>query len=187
MALALTPEVGIEIPENVSYTDLCIRAEAACETVKELEAHGLLVSPSDQDNDVASTLLAAYAEDVEKTSKTVTDARTSSMTPASLVQTHAILKEFGQLIAVHAAEIRNMVVNKLILETESPKDSTRMQALINLGKMTDVGLFTDRKEITVTHHNSAELKQKLRDKLEVLKKNTDGVYEAVSEAVSEGP
>ena len=162
MALALTPEVGIEIPENVSYTDLCIRAEAACETVKELEAHGLLVSPSDQDNDV------------------------SSMTPASLVQTHAILKEFGQLIAVHAAEIRNMVVNKLILETESPKDSTRMQALINLGKMTDVGLFTDRKEITVTHHNSAELKQKLRDKLEVLKKNTDGVYEAVSEAVSEG-
>tara|TARA_R100000781_G_scaffold30922_1_gene22507 strand:- start:459 stop:773 length:315 start_codon:yes stop_codon:yes gene_type:complete len=102
------------------------------------------------------------------------------MTPASLVQTNAILKEFGQLVAEHAAEIRNMVVNKLILETESPKDSTRMQALISLGKMTDVGLFTERKEITVTHQNSAELREKLREKLEVLKENAEGVYEVAS-------
>jgi electron transfer flavoprotein alpha/beta subunit len=107
------------------------------------------------------------------------------MTPASLVQTNAILKEFGQLVAEHAAEIRNMVVNKLILETESKKDSTRMQALISLGKMTDVGLFTDRKEITVTHQNSAELRQKLQDKLEVLKQNTSGVYEVVDEDIPE--
>lgn len=99
------------------------------------------------------------------------------MTPASLVQTNAILKEFGQLVAEHAAEIRNLVVNKLILETESKKDSTRMQALISLGKMTDVGLFTDRKEITVTHQNPTELKEKLRAKLEVLKQNAEGVYE----------
>ena len=56
-----------------------------------------------------------------------------------------------------------------------------MQALISLGKMTDVGLFTDRKEITVTHKNADELRQQLRDKLEVLKKNTEGVYEIVSE------
>jgi|TARA_R100001530_G_scaffold61731_2_gene44553 hypothetical protein len=181
MALALSPELGIEIPEKISYTDLCIRAEAACATIKELENHGLLISPTDQDRDVASTLLTSYAQDVEKTSKAVTNTRMSSMTPASLVQTNAILKEFGQLVAEHAAEIRNMVVNKLILETESPKDSTRMQALISLGKMTDVGLFTDRKEITVTHKNADELRQQLRDKLEVLKKNTEGVYEIVSE------
>ena len=164
MTLALIPEIGIEIPDNVSYTDLCDRAQAACETITELEDHGLLISPSDQDNNVASTLLASYA-------------RTSTMTPASLVQTNAILKEFGQLVAEHAAEIRNLVVNKLILETESKKDSTRMQALISLGKMTDVGLFTDRKEITVTHQNPTELKEKLRAKLEVLKQNAEGVYE----------
>tara|TARA_R110002012_G_scaffold248369_2_gene424636 strand:+ start:70 stop:627 length:558 start_codon:yes stop_codon:yes gene_type:complete len=177
MTLALIPEIGIEIPDNVSYTDLCDRAQAACETITELEDHGLLISPSDQDNNVASTLLASYAQDVEKTSKAVSHARTSTMTPASLVQTNAILKEFGQLVAEHAAEIRNLVVNKLILETESKKDSTRMQALISLGKMTDVGLFTDRKEITVTHQNPTELKEKLRAKLEVLKQNAEGVYE----------
>jgi len=38
-------------------------------------------------------------------------------------------------------------------------------------------LFTERKEITVTHQNADELREKLREKLEVLKKSKDGVYE----------
>jgi hypothetical protein len=177
MAVALIPEFGIEIPEHLSYMDLRKRAEAACNTIKELENHGLTVTPSEQDNDVAATLLSSYAQDVEKTSKAVTNSRISSMTPASLVQTHEILKEFGTLIATQAAEIRNTVVNKLILETENPDARIRIRSLELLGKMTDVGLFTDRKEITVTHQNADELREKLRKKLEVLKRNADGVYE----------
>ena len=46
-----------------------------------------------------------------------------------------------------------------------------------LGKMTDVGLFTERKEITVTHQTADELREKLREKLLVLKQNSEGVYE----------
>ena len=180
MTLALIPEIGIEIPDNITYTDLCTRAEAACETIKVLEDQGLLISPSDQDNDVASTLLTSYANDVELTSIAVTNERMAGMTPAYLVQTDAILKEFGQLVAKQASEVRNMVVNKLILETESKKDSTRLQALISLGKMPEVGLFTERKEITVTHQNPTELKKRLRQKLEILKQNAEGVYEVDS-------
>jgi len=181
MALSLTPEFGIEIPEYLSYMDLRARAEAACATIKELEAHGLEVNPTDEDNDVAATLLTSYAQDVEKTSKTVSHTRTAELTPASLIQTNAVLKEFGQLIATHAAEVRNTVVNKLILETENPDGRIRIRALELLGKMTDVGLFTERKEITVTHQTTEELREKLREKLEVLKKNADGVYELKEE------
>jgi hypothetical protein len=47
--------------------------------------------------------------------------------------------------------------------------------------MTDVGLFTDRKEITVTHQTADELREKLREKLTVLKQNAEGVYEAEEE------
>lgn len=43
--------------------------------------------------------------------------------------------------------------------------------------MTDVGLFTERKEITVTHQTADELREKLREKLLVLKQNSEGVYE----------
>tara|TARA_R100001530_G_scaffold133598_2_gene107226 strand:- start:637 stop:1194 length:558 start_codon:yes stop_codon:yes gene_type:complete len=185
MTLALTPELGIEIPENIKYTDLCVRAEAACNTIKELEEQGLVISPSDQDKDVASTLVTSYAQNAKQTSKAVSNNRMSSLTPAALIQTHTILKEFGHLVAEHAAEVRNMVVNKLIIETESPKDSTRMQALISLGKMPEVGLFTERKEITVTHQNSDELKERLRAKLEILKQNAEGVYEMDSKDLQE--
>ena len=177
MTLALVPEYGVEIPEDIKYMDLRERAEAACNTALMLGEHGLNIEPNDEDNDIAATLLAAYAEDMEGTSQKVTEHRTAQLTPASLIQTNAILKEFGQLVAVHAAEIRNTVTNKLILETENPDARVRIRALELLGKMTDVGLFTERKEITVTHQNADELREKLREKLEVLKKSKDGVYE----------
>jgi hypothetical protein len=179
MALALTPEFGIEIPDNVPYMDLKERVEAACRTINELQEHGLDIDePDDVDKDVAATLAAAYAADVEPTSKELSHSRTASMTPAALLQTNDILKEFGQLVATHAAEIRNTVTNKLILETENPDPRIRIRALELLGKMTDVGLFTDRKEITVTHQTADELREKLREKLTVLKQNAEGVYEA---------
>jgi uncharacterized protein YjgD (DUF1641 family) len=177
MAIALVPEFGIEIPDDVSYIDLRARAEAACKTIEELEDHGLEFEVTEEDRDVASVLVASYAGDVDKTSKAVSNSRVSAMTPASLVETHGILKEFGQLIATSAAEIRNTVTNKLILETENPDARIRLKALELLGKMTDVGLFTDRKEITVTHQTADELREKLREKLTVLKQNAEGVYE----------
>ena len=181
MAIALVPEFGIEIPDDVPYMDLRARAEAACNTIHELEDHGLEFEATEEDRDVAAVLASSYAADVEKTSKTVSTSRVNSMTPASLVETHGILKEFGQLIATSAAEIRNTVTNKLILETENPDARIRMKALELLGKMTDVGLFTDRKEITVTHQTADELREKLREKLTVLKQNAEGVYEQEGE------
>jgi len=178
MAIALTPEFGIEIPDDVSYMDLRARAEAACSTIKELEEHGLETIPDDVDNDTAAALVTAYAENVEHTSQVLNHRRFNSLTPAVIIQTNDILKEFGHLVATHSAEIRNTVVNKLVLETENADARIRIKALELLGKMTDVGLFTERKEITVTHQNADELREKLREKLTVLKQNAEGVYEA---------
>jgi len=38
-----------------------------------------------------------------------------------------------------------------------------------LGKITDVGLFTDRSEVTVTHQTADDLRARLREKLTKLK------------------
>jgi hypothetical protein len=57
-----------------------------------------------------------------------------------------------------------------------------MRALELLGKISDVGLFAERKEVTITHQNTTELQEKLRTKLEKLKnlkKNDEGIYEVV--------
>jgi hypothetical protein len=84
-----------------------------------------------------------------------------------------------------------LVTNKLIIETENADPRVRLRALELLGKITDVGLFTERKEVTVTHQNTGDIQEKLREKLEklkTLKKNDDGVYEEVQDAelVEEG-
>jgi hypothetical protein len=55
-----------------------------------------------------------------------------------------------------------------LLETENPDPRTRIRALELLGKISDVGLFAEKSEITITHQSTDDLKSKLRRKLEKL-------------------
>lgn len=188
MTPAIIPDFGVDIPPGISYLDLRERAEAACNTVRLLEENGLNTTPDESDDTVASILAMTYAEDPEGTSKKVTNTNTATLTPASILQTGAILKEFSHIVATSAAEIRNLVTNKLILETENADPRIRMRALELLGKISDVGLFAERKEVTITHQNTTELQEKLRTKLEKLKnlkQNEEGVYEPIDVEVVE--
>jgi len=81
------------------------------------------------------------------------------------VLTNSILTEFGQLVAENASQIRHMVTNKLILETDNPDPRVRIRALELLGKISDVGLFAEKSEVTVTHQSTEDLRLKLRSKL----------------------
>jgi hypothetical protein len=49
--------------------------------------------------------------------------------------------------------------------TDSNKESTQLKALELLGKMSDVGAFTERMEINVTHRTTEELQAELASKL----------------------
>jgi hypothetical protein len=75
--------------------------------------------------------------------------------------------------------IRHTVTNKLILETENPDAKIRIRALELLGKISDVGLFSEKSEVTITHQSTDDLKAKLRKKLEKLAKPEDKIEDAV--------
>ena len=79
-----------------------------------------------------------------------------------------ILTEFGASVVESAVTVRHLVTNKLILETENPDPRVRIRALELLGKISDVGLFSEKSEVTVTHQSTDDLKAKLRRKLEKL-------------------
>ena len=68
-------------------------------------------------------------------------------------------------MAENAAQIRHMVTNKLVLETDNPDPRVRIRALELLGKISDVGLFSEKSEVTVTHQSTDDLRLKLRSKL----------------------
>ena len=173
MTITVEPELGIEFSPNLPPVDLKTRTKHAAETAKELEKHGLNLEPTKEDKDIAAKLTVAYADDPETTSKKVTTKKASTLTPASLVLTNNILKEFGQSVVESATHIRHLVTNKLLLETENPDPKVRIRALELLGKMSDVSLFAEKSEVTVTHQSTDDLREKLRAKLNKLVKVED--------------
>lgn len=179
MALKLKPELGVQLSPELRTVDLSVRATAMANTAEELSTHGLDIRPNKEDEDVAATLAMAYAENPEKTSKKVNSNRAAKMTPPSLVLTSSILQQFGHSVAESASQIRHLVTNKLIEETENPDPRVRIRALELLGKISDVGLFTEKTEITITHQTTDDLKESLRKKLMKLTIPEDDIEDAV--------
>jgi hypothetical protein len=66
-----------------------------------------------------------------------------------------------------------MVTNRLIEESQNPDPRIRIRALELLGKHSDVGLFSEKQEVTITHQTTDELKAKLRAKLQRLIRKDD--------------
>ena len=162
MAIRVEPEIGIKLEDNPLPIDLKDRVEAAANTAKELENHGLDIEPTQEDKDVTAKISTAYSGDPETTSKKVNNKKLSTVTPASIVMTHGILKEFGRSVVESSKQIRDLVTNKLLIESENPDPRVRIRALELLGKISDVGLFSEKSEITVTHQSTDDLREKLR-------------------------
>jgi len=183
MTLFVEPEIGVPLAEDVPNVDLKERAEAACNTALQLAEHGLDLEPTVEDEDTAARLAIAYADDPEKTSKKVTAKKAAKLTPASIVLTNNILQEFGHSVAESATQIRYLVTNKLLLESENDDPRIRIRALELLGKISDVGLFAEKTEVTVTHQSTEDLRNKLRGKLEKLVQPVDDIAEGDYEDV----
>lgn len=186
MTIELMPELGVEITPDISYIDLRERAEAACRSALLLEKHGLDIEPTPGDKETAAALTAAYAEDPERTSKLTNHVRAAALTPASLINIRDYLDEYGRAVVTHAVEMRHLVTNRLLEESRNPDPRIRIRALELLGKHSDVGLFSEKQEVTITHQTTDELKEKLRAKLQRLIRRDAGEESNHSPAIEMG-
>ena len=150
-----TPVIDTDIPLAdfpPTFADLQHRVNAAFASLATLQCD---VSVSDDD--------IADAQDILTGAIKPTEVMLSS--PGTIVHLKAILSEYDKTVVESAAQIRTFVTNKLLLETESPDPRIRIKALELLGKISDVGLFTDKSEITMRHRPTEELEQLLRERL----------------------
>ena len=177
MALVLTPDQGVPLTPQQGVIDLHERVRAVSCTADILAGHGYELEEASQEaQDIAAALATSYAADPETTSKQVTTQRAAALPPASLIETRRILDEFGSAVVRHSIEIRHLVTNKLLLESENPDPRVRIRALELLGKITDVGLFTERSEVTITHQSTEDLRKTLREKFNrILNKDVQDV------------
>lgn len=140
--------------------------EAAAGTARLLASAGLDITFGDEDLDEAAAVARQAARNPTALQTRAAIKAIPRKTPAALLLTEKILKDYGHKIVEEASQVRHMVVNKLIQETENPDARIRVKALELLGKVSDVGLFTEKQEITVTHQTSDDLRNRLRQKLE---------------------
>lgn len=164
MELKIDPDMPVADSDN--QDGFMSTLTAAAGTARLLEAAGLDIAFGDDDLDDAAATARQAARDptalqTRSAIKTIT-----KKTPAALLLTEKILKDYGHKVVEEAAQVRHMVVNKLIQETENPDARIRVKALELLGKVSDVGLFTEKQEITITHQTSDDLRARLRRKLE---------------------
>lgn len=172
MALHLDINSGVPVPAKddlAGQKDLIRNATAAANAARLLAEHGLDLDPTPEDKKLAASLATAYAQDPIGTSLAATPARIGAMPPAAVLLTAQILRDFGHEIVKDAVHVRHLVMNKLVQETDNPDPRIRIRALELLGKITDVGLFTDRSEVTVTHQTTDNLRAQLRAKLSRLR------------------
>lgn len=86
-------------------------------------------------------------------------------TPAAVRHLTGMLSAYDWEFVSQAKELRGYTVAKLLEETEHSNPHVRLKALALLGKVTEVGLFTERIEVKKTDMSDAEIEQRIKDKL----------------------
>ena len=139
MPIVVTPEVGIPLPFDTTpqeLDDFRTKAHALFETVQELVLSGAEVEITKEDKAVSHQILAT-----EKIPPS------GQLTPGTIINLEAILSDWDQEVLDVSRRLRNYVTNKFIMESVSDDPRQRMKALENLGRISSVGLFSEKIEI----------------------------------------
>ena len=166
--LILTPDLEIPFidPNDQDFDKLTLRerAEVAVRTINILGSAG-----AEFENDFEDL---AVARDVIRGEEKL-DEKLLSKNPGAIAHVQRLLTEYEEQIVVEAARLRNYVTNKLILESDDNDARIRIRALELLGKISDVGLFTEKSEITYKTKSDEELDEELEKRIQsILSKNT---------------
>jgi hypothetical protein len=174
MTIHIEPDLGIPLPaEGTVLADFTERAAAACATIDFL---GIKIDPEEQMSkdtmqtveDIANDIAAGNPKDIKKLNR-----KASEIRPAAYGAVNDVLREFAIKVVDNAMQIRLVVTNKLLIETANEDPRIRIKALELLGKITDVGLFTERSEVTINHRSTDELRTALRAKIQKLMHSDD--------------
>jgi hypothetical protein len=80
----------------------------------------------------------------------------------------AFLRTYGQQLALDAAQTRAAITNKLMELANCGDPRYELKALELLGKHSDIGLFTERSELTVNYKDADDLERAIRDRVKRL-------------------
>lgn len=112
-------------------------------------------------------------DDLDKAASLITGAKVPSTPKHISVSGEAkaasvLIRKFDFQAFSDAQQARNFITNKLISIADCGDTKLELKALELLGKHSDIGLFTERSEITVHHTSSASLENSIKERIKRL-------------------
>jgi len=158
----IQPDADHPLPFDLSDDRPATHKDAlavAVNTVDLIEQLGGSLDYEDNDLERAKELLTG--EGKPKLPKTL-----SSSAEAKAVS--ALVKRYNFPSFGDALEARNFITNRLVMLADCGDPKIELKALELLGKHSDIGLFSERSEITVTHTTSESLENSIKERIKRL-------------------
>jgi len=124
--------------------------------------------------DLLSELGASIEIDTDDIDKTVELFKARKKATKELQQPNTafaaslFLKTYANRVAADAAEVRSAISAKLMEIANCGDPRYELKALELLGKHSDIGLFTERSEITINHKTSSDLEEAIKERVKRL-------------------
>lgn len=115
-----------------------------------------------------------FSEKDEQAARELIKGQSKTTTPQHVTQpgvaryAAAILKKYDYQAIEDAQQARSFITNKLIELADCGDAKIEIKALELLGKHSDIGIFTERSEITITHRSSSELENSIKERVKRL-------------------
>jgi hypothetical protein len=164
----ITPTADHPLPKNFQdevADSLQGNARVAADTASLMFELGMPFEMTEEDEEAARKLFTQ----VDKKRKPNQPA--SSVNPPDLYQGNvalklgALLNEYDKRVVLDATQARTYIMNKLLEISDCGDSKIELRALELFGKMSDVGAFTEKSEVTITHRSSGDIKQVLQEKI----------------------
>jgi hypothetical protein len=164
--IQLVPTTEHPVPFDLSDEQPKTHADSiavAVNTVDLINELGGSVDFNDDDLHKAADLLTGTKK--PNTPKTISKSHEAAAA-------HHLVKKFDFQAFADALQARNFITNKLVLLADNGDPKIELKALELLGKHSDIGLFTERSEITIHHTTSQSLENSIKERVKRLL-NTD--------------
>lgn len=167
MALKIIPETNKPLPddfESEEPTTLDGKVKVVAATAKVLVEAGAEIPVSSQEKQEAAEIFKQFTDPEAKNTLNSTVNKALS-TPATVQHLYMMLSDYDHQVVEEAVQLRRFVTNKLIEDAGLSDPRHRLKALELLGKISDVGLFSEKTEITVKNLSQDDLQAQIKNKL----------------------
>lgn len=168
--IVVTPEFSIPIPVDLTPQEMATvqeRAKAAFRTREFLLANGLV--PPNPETPEGKQQIEDAAREAKKQFMGSPTAQRRPFNSETTAWLNNLVDKYHNQVVEDSVKLRTYVKTRLIEESDpntlGEKASDRLKALESLGKLSDLGMFADKVDISVNMKSTAELQEELAKKL----------------------